>query len=106
MNILVVTIWVLLGALGYVTAHAVIERLLFHVGCRVAGRLELDQFCAKLRDSRSLDFANNRHWSSNRGWTLWLFAFLNRDQLGWLGPLVHQAKLVSVANAQNRDATC
>lgn len=93
MNPLVVTIWSFLGVLGYVTAHAVIERLLFHSCCRFARRFELDQFCAQLREFRSLEFMKGR--MTCRGdescGPSWLFTILNRDRLGWLGPLVHQA---------------
>jgi len=87
MNPFEIAIWFVLAILGYITAHTVIERLLFHAGCRIARRKELEQFCGQLCEFRSLSFTQplvNRWHNGGR-------SFLRPEPLGWLAPLVVEA---------------
>lgn len=87
MNPFEITIWFVLAVLGYVTAHTIIERLLFHAGCRLARRRELEQFCGQLCEFRSLSFTQ----PLVNQWRCGEQSFLRPEPLGWLAPLVAEA---------------
>tara|TARA_R110002049_G_scaffold124814_3_gene280359 strand:+ start:5277 stop:6107 length:831 start_codon:yes stop_codon:yes gene_type:complete len=84
-------VWVCLAVMGYLTLHAIIERLFFHGVCRISEQHHLDGMTAKICKFRLSDTGNNI--SLRR-----LCSVLNgqesnhREHLGWLAPLVRVAQ--------------
>ncbi|MDA1165822.1 MAG: MotA/TolQ/ExbB proton channel family protein [Planctomycetota bacterium] len=81
-------IWMILFVLGYLTTHAVLERLLFHGETGVARQDKLHNFNRSLLEFKSLDFSTSAFCDPSASLEL----FPERKELGWLGPLLRQAR--------------
>jgi len=81
-------LWMIFYVLGYLTVHAVLERLLFHGETGVAEQDKLNNFNRSLMEFKSLDFSTSAFCDPSASLEL----FPERKELGWLGPLLRQAR--------------